>query len=88
MSDLIAAHGRGEDFNRDLALLQLGKSLAEGEPWSGGSSGAFAYEILWRSGLPDMDHILDAGLEAYGPIFGPIDKPSDIPSLCDSLGRP
>jgi len=85
MAEAIAAGGRGDAFDRDLARASLAGSLVKGEAWSARSSGAFAYEILWRSGLPDPGSILDAGLEVYGPVFGAIDGPMTIAALCKAL---
>src|SRR5690606_6442066 len=81
MAAAIAAGGRGETFDRGAALKDLEKSIAAGAAWSPGSSGAFAYEILWRSGLPAAGHILDLGLEAYRPIFGAIERPATIDAI-------
>ncbi len=83
----VIAAGRNKDgsFDPELGFTRLLESLEKGDPWSAYSSGRFAYEILWRSGLPDARRILEAGLDAYQPVFGANDRSMTVGALCKML---
>lgn len=85
---VMAQGGKPEPFEESRALRKLEEELAKGKPWSDTESGAFAYEILWRAGLPDAEEVLAAGLAAYRPIFGAIGRSMTLGDMCKALRRP
>lgn len=83
----LLAGDKDERFDAAMALERLDEELAKETPWSATESGAFAYEILWRSGPPEARQVLEAGLAAYGPVFGAIAGSTTVGRMCRSLGQ-
>lgn len=60
------------DSDIDALRAKVASELAAGNAWSSTSADRYAYEILWRAGLPAPDEIVETGLAVYGPIFGAV----------------